>query len=45
MCFEYSNYLDPNLTNKVGIDVYQKHFVFFINKNIFIYRLNCYEQF
>lgn len=37
--------LDPNMANKTGIDVDSNHFVYFLNSKIFVYWLNCYNQF
>lgn len=39
--FDFVNYLDPNMANKAGIDVDSNYLAYFINSNIFVYRLNC----
>jgi hypothetical protein len=43
--FDYSNYIIPNNTNRVGLDVDKNYFTFFINFRIYTYRLNCINQY
>ena len=43
--FGFSGLLAANGINKVGIDVYQNYFTYFINTDIFVYKFNCFEQF
>lgn len=43
--FEFSSLISPSLANKTGIDVDSNYLAYFINSNIFVYRLNCNKQY
>jgi hypothetical protein len=41
--FGFLNFYNVNGINTAGIDTYKNYLAYFINANIFVYRLNCQE--